>query len=1476
MPPDFIDLDRSFVPVAEGEEPHLELNSDQGRRFGGWLDWGSLLTHPRVVLLAEAGCGKTAEFRHRAQALRDEGHAAFFARIEDLEDGVARALDIGTPAGFAAWKEGDGPGFLFLDSVDEARLSRKRFDKALRCLARDIGENALPRARILLSCRVSDWRGDEDRATFQRLLPPPSRATALPLPPPAWNGKRPVPAWKAALLAPFDEEHQRQRREARKQQGEEAQKPPDQLIVQLAPLDSGQQRAFILRCGVVDPDTFMDCLHRKQLEALAERPGDLRSLVDYWKQNGTLHHLHAMSEWAVQLRLREGNPDRRGNDTLSEQTAREGAERLAAGLMLGRCFTLRAPDGLGGEAPDDTSLDAADLLPDWTDADRAALMLRGLFAPAVYGRVRFYHRWAQEYLTACWLRRMLRTPGNRAAVHGLLFAERYGVETSVPSLRPVAAWLSLWDADVRAGLIRRTPFALIRHGDPTALSMADRAELLRVAARLHAEGRIADDGIDVRDLALFADPALAPVIREAWDAAPRRRFRFILLRLIREAGIRDCADIAQAVALDEAADPHNRTVAMEALSACDDKAGIEEVVSTLMAGPAALPARVASAMAQCFFPKYMSTEQLLRLIDEVPLSEGPTGGLDYMLPDLFNACPDLAARLRLAEGIAELCLAPPLIDGYHRVSSKHFHLAQRLTPVVRNLVRELRGEPHPALSALLSVIRRSRQQDTIYDEKPAVTVASVLSDYPSLKQALFWEAAAEEADEAGPGNEPTRVFRIEQPFEIGRRDLPYFQDAVSSRPHEWEKRLALHAVIFILETEGALGSEASSLRTLIEGFPALENDLAGYLTPRPPGQGDRARAGRRYKRNKEGTHQRGRSNASWVGFQRTLSADPQKLRDPSAITDSGQSASDLWNLTKWLKLHSQKAEEDAVLAWPALAAAFGQTVADAYRDGMGALWRCTSPETASGDTRDAVTRLSYSAIGIEAKDNPEWASRLSTAEVERAAGHACLFERGCPFWFDALLAAHPAIVTPFLAVAIRQEMQSTAQYGKHFLGHYARMNRQPPPVVSGTVLECLKGATPGSLGAFDHALEILNAPAFPPVNSEDLYTATLARLEGCGQDQEALRHLALLFTLDSSGTLPFIAGWIGAPAPAAADRASLLFSELFDLHHRDIATASLSGLSTACLEALLRLVYQYVQPGADKVHEGVFTPDTRDKAESARNNILRALLSRTGPEVRAALLRVADTLAPANRVRFAELAHEMAERGSDPPPWAPSAVIKFENEALLPARNGDELLNIVAGILEEIGQGLARNDASSRLALCACPDEDAVQGWLVEQLNLRAQGRYTATQETITCRRDRMDVLVQAVGVPDQLAIEIKHGGKQWTAQDLLAALEMQLGEGYLLPAVRRHGILVVTHHGRSHWQHPVIGSRLPFSGLMELLRDRADTLTKGQHHSRILHAVGLDAAPDDPGAASRRGGVRPPARSPGVGRPGAGVGSAS
>ena len=100
-----IALNRQFFEWREGKfsDPDLIL------RLGGSADllsWESISARRRVVILAEAGSGKTVEMREQARRRTEAGQFAFYATLEDVgHDGLDSAL---RPGERHAWCLGAG------------------------------------------------------------------------------------------------------------------------------------------------------------------------------------------------------------------------------------------------------------------------------------------------------------------------------------------------------------------------------------------------------------------------------------------------------------------------------------------------------------------------------------------------------------------------------------------------------------------------------------------------------------------------------------------------------------------------------------------------------------------------------------------------------------------------------------------------------------------------------------------------------------------------------------------------------------------------------------------------------------------------------------------------------------------------------------------------------------------------------------------------------------------------------------------------------------------------------------------------------------------------------------------------------------------------------------------------------------------------------------------------------------------------
>ena len=182
----FIDLERRFHVLTGTELEDLEaLVSRSEHRSGLDIGWPDLLDDSRVVLLAEAGSGKTVEMRKQVERLVGEGKYAFFLALDFLDrDPVSDCLSPDETRRFEAWKKDrEAPAWFFLDAVDELKLTQGKLDRALRRLSKDL-DGHLHHTRIIISCRPSDWRPGLDLDTMHSRLPVPEIGGAAPSVPP--------------------------------------------------------------------------------------------------------------------------------------------------------------------------------------------------------------------------------------------------------------------------------------------------------------------------------------------------------------------------------------------------------------------------------------------------------------------------------------------------------------------------------------------------------------------------------------------------------------------------------------------------------------------------------------------------------------------------------------------------------------------------------------------------------------------------------------------------------------------------------------------------------------------------------------------------------------------------------------------------------------------------------------------------------------------------------------------------------------------------------------------------------------------------------------------------------------------------------------------------------------------------------------------------------------------------------------------
>ena len=166
----YINLDRTFHQLDLPSKNNVAAAEYQPQG-GSPLNWDTLIQQPRVVILAEAGSGKTQEIRQTARRLRDRGEKAFFLRLEFVANHFDDSFEEGSLTEFIEWCESNTQGWIFLDSVDEARLqSPQDFKLAIRKLGNKL-RDILDRVHIVITSRPSAWQAVADLDLCKDHLP---------------------------------------------------------------------------------------------------------------------------------------------------------------------------------------------------------------------------------------------------------------------------------------------------------------------------------------------------------------------------------------------------------------------------------------------------------------------------------------------------------------------------------------------------------------------------------------------------------------------------------------------------------------------------------------------------------------------------------------------------------------------------------------------------------------------------------------------------------------------------------------------------------------------------------------------------------------------------------------------------------------------------------------------------------------------------------------------------------------------------------------------------------------------------------------------------------------------------------------------------------------------------------------------------------------------------------------------------------
>lgn len=563
----YFPLNRTFLEFqhTEGDDDIID-HSVWMSMLGRGESWQEMLKTRHIVVLGEAGAGKTTELREQARRLSGTGQPAFFIPFFDLaQDGLAYALSPEDTPRLANWIRADTDALFFLDSVDEASLSVPRaLERAVKKLAQDL-DSAWPRARLVISCRVSNWQSRTDLDELHRMLPNPSVTGNIV----KGLGEEEQADDEDTLDGPA---------EVSWSQGGQTPTQPRTLdesesrllrVMQLAPLDLDQVTSLARHWGVEEVDDFSRALKTADAEIFAGRPQDVEWLATYWRENRSLGTLTHLIEYNIQQKLKESNPEYRQKTDLTPQQAYEGALIVAAAVVFCRRPMILLPDRVRDPRLSSGALEPDEILPGWKPPLVESLLTRPIFDEATNGRVRFHHRSVAEYLAAQWVLCRLKNGVPLREIRNLFFAEYYGRTVLIASRLAVAGWVASDSPEIRNKLLEVAPEQLLFTGDPQRVPLPERQASLKRLTELYAgRTRLGWGPLDRHRLKRAASPELTPLINSLLSGQPEaREVRKLLLYLVTAGALIGCAESVLSIATNTAMDEDTRRDAIKTLGA---------------------------------------------------------------------------------------------------------------------------------------------------------------------------------------------------------------------------------------------------------------------------------------------------------------------------------------------------------------------------------------------------------------------------------------------------------------------------------------------------------------------------------------------------------------------------------------------------------------------------------------------------------------------------------------------------------------------------------------------------------------------------------------------------------------------------------------------------------------------------------------------------------------------------------------------
>ncbi len=1273
----FIELNRKFYQLSSdytqsSDTDDIDIRETLGLRIGNTLGWDVLLKEHRVILLAEAGSGKTEEIRQTAVNLRSKDKSAFFIRLENISDGLEEAFEEGNFEEFQAWLSSNNEGWLLLDSVDEARLRHSMdFERAIKTIARYL-RPALQRTHIIITGRVNAWRAKTDLALCNKQL---------------------------EFKQPNEEE-------ARKEDSEEELFPEDENIddvnkqsemtekgdnssfkvYSLTDLSPEQIKTFLLGRGISDPSKFLEDIERHNAWTYTTRPQDLEEIIGFWEDNKKVGTRLELMENSIKRKLNERDQDRADSDPISIKKVRKGVKLIAAATTFMHESTIRIPDGSNNTI----GIDVKSILTDWDDKECHTLLSRPIFDVANYSTVRFHHRSVREFLTAEWLFDFLKKNSSRKNIEDLFFCKQYGLQVIIPSMRPILSWLIIFDEKIRKKAYLIEPEIIFECGDPSKLPFETRSQVLIIVCNKMSWNNSKHSISDYAAIQRFANPDMADEIRELIEQYKQNPdITSFLMRMIWQGRIKQVLPEAKLFALNDQTEKYTRIAAIRAVKEVGFEQDFQEILQGILSQKEIIDRRLLSEVVNLLEVSEDSVSWIFKVLNKTEdKQEFSTDGLSYSLVKFAERIgPEVAAEF--IKPIAELLVQKPVIERRFCEVSKRFGW---LMNCGAKALEKLIISRHPAALnsdslSILSKIPIFKEYADFESRSLTTDISGLARDWSDLNHSLFWKDI-EETRKNQYFKKGERLINFWQAYYFGQywnfeaNDFERIKDDITKCKLLDDRLVALSLAFQIYTENGRLPKWMAQLKKIVKNEEELKERLDELL--HPPAQSDQQKKWKRqeakWKRQSKARKQkRQQHHADWLKW---LSENFENLRGNNFLKD-GKCSNAQHYLLERMRKQNENSSYWTQGNWRDLIKGYGIEIATAFRDGLVNSWRSYKPTLRSEKDDDGGTPicviLGLSGLEIESRETDNWPKNLSKEDVELACRYAFWELNGFPSWFSKLHGSFSNIVRTCVLKEIEWELKTE------------EADKEKNYVIN-------KVCWGGQWLWDDIAPDLLKTLQKEPLNLQYLiYLLKIIQSSSAVSDHDIAELVSKKCnTLNAPGHVAhWFASWIGAePKPAIeklliyldgikdkTDVTNLAMNVIVNLvgGKRTGANARDAYKTPKHLQKLYLLMHKHIKVEDDinRAGKGVYSPELRDDAQGARNGLFSILKDIPGEETYLALVKLyEDHPVESSNSWIMHSAKERAEMDADIPVLTEEDFLGFNKSLEITLSKQEDIIDI--------------------------------------------------------------------------------------------------------------------------------------------------------------------------------------------------------